>query len=156
MIFLGCCPPALPHIQKSRASEHFVCFRRISLVGGGGSLQSQGQLVDFWTGGGLRTWCGQQSGQLVDVFGGVSPPGRQNPKSSYEAHLDSWWLFLASWWIADLAIFHENFFGDAPADFLYGKRFMALYVKWLCPYKVPLAQGSNRHFCVCCGKFCPE
>jgi hypothetical protein len=24
--------------------------------------------------GGLRTWCGKQSGQLVDVFGGVSHP----------------------------------------------------------------------------------
>jgi hypothetical protein len=50
-------------------------------------------------------------------------------------------VFLASWWIADLAIFHEKFLGDAPAGFLYGKRFMALYVKWLFPYKLPLAQG---------------
>jgi hypothetical protein len=50
-------------------------------------------------------------------------------------------VFVASWWIADLAIFHEKFFGDAPAGFLYGKRFMALYVKWLFPYKLPLAQG---------------
>jgi hypothetical protein len=117
-----------------------VCLRRISLVGGGGSRRSQGQLVDFWTGGGLRTWSGKQSGQLVDVFGGVSHPADKTLSPVKEP---IWTVggFLASWWIADLAIFHEQFFGDAPADFLYGKGSMALYVKWPFPYKLPLAQG---------------
>jgi hypothetical protein len=91
----------------------------------------------------------------VDVFGGVSHPA---DKTLSPVKKPIWPVggFLASWWIADLAIFHEKFFGDAPAGFLYGKRFMALYVKWLFPYKLPLAQGQNRHFCVCCGNFCPE
>jgi hypothetical protein len=34
-----------------------------------------------------------------------------------------------------LGILHENFLGDVPADFLYGKGFMALYGKRLFPYK---------------------
>jgi hypothetical protein len=50
-------------------------------------------------------------------------------------------LFLAVGGLFGLRILHEKFFGDAPADFLYGKKFMALYVKWLFPYKRPLAQG---------------
>jgi len=49
--------------------------------------------------------------------------------------------FCASWWLlcqlvdCGLGILREIFFGDPPADFLYGKNFMALYVKWLFPYK---------------------
>ena len=53
---------------------------------------------------------------------------------------DSWWL-VDSWWPIGLRILARKFFGDTSADFLYGKNFMALYVKWLFPYKKVLAHG---------------
>jgi hypothetical protein len=62
------------------------------------------------------------------------PSGRCMPRK-----MDSWWLTWTVGGFFGLGIVHEKFFGDAPADLLYGKKIMALYVKWLFPYKLPLA-----------------
>ena len=104
LIFLGCRPPALPHIRKSRDLKHlrfWVCLARWGwwqLV----ELDFRGQLVAYSPVGGLSSPVG-------GLFG--------------------------------LRILARKFFGDTSADFLYGKNFMALYVKWLFPYKKVLAHG---------------
>jgi hypothetical protein len=41
----------------------------------------------------------------------------------------------------DLEFFTQKSFVDTSADFLYGKKVMALYVKRLFPYKKVCAQG---------------
>ena len=43
--------------------------------------------------------------------------------------------------LVGLGILHQKTFGDAPADFLYGKKVMALYVKSRFPCKKGCAQG---------------
>ena len=48
---------------------------------------------------------------------------------------------LDSWWPIGLRILARKFLGDTSADFLYGKKCMALYVKRLFPYKKVLAHG---------------
>jgi hypothetical protein len=70
--------------------------------------------------------------------------------------MDSWWISWPVGGLFGLGILHQKHFGDPPADGLYGKKFTALYVKWLFPRKKVCAQGSKRHFWVCGGNFCPE
>jgi hypothetical protein len=70
--------------------------------------------------------------------------------------MDSWWISWPVGGLLDLEFCAKNFLVTLPQIFCMAKRFMALYVKWLFPYKKVCAQGSKRHFWVCGGNFCPE
>ena len=103
IIWLGCRPPALPHIRNSRDSKRLFFFgRRFSPAPAGG-----------WPLPGIRWGAARRW-----------PPYNTD-----------------RWWLSGRRILHQKLFGDTSADFLHGKKFMALHVKPLSPYKKACAQG---------------
>mgnify|MGYP006951204807 CR=1 FL=1 len=119
MVLLGCCPPALPHIQGSRDSEHFVFSAYRARRG-------------WWEPAELRTVGGSIKGAIPPRPAGhvtleIIFPACWAPASLSPGRVSCQLVaFCASWWIADLEFCTKNFLVTLPQIFCMGKHL------WLC------------------------